>query len=188
MSSTSIAEINAYVNLVSPSSSGERLELSSTPQPISKTSMALFKTSKRYQHDKVLGQLLIALSYLLEQAKTLKFNHEKLESSSLFLQHELMAQKQALRARHALETANSDDEDTFRFVSDDVLSYQLAIRLQRRRFGIFKHYKQAKHSQIILVCAEQIRKLIAIMQANLNANDQCIHTINETRSALQALQ
>ena len=124
MSSTSIAQIDAFVNLVSPATPGKRIELPSK-QTVSKTSTALFKTSKRNQHDKT-------LSKLLEQAKKLKSDHEKLESSSLFLQHELMAQKQALGDF----VGGTSDEDTNRLVSEKVPSHQLAICLQRRRVGI----------------------------------------------------
>ena len=180
--------MEAFVNELTADEQVQTRLASGTPQTISRKSKALFKTSKRHRHDKVLTELLSMMTLLHAHAQTFSLEHEKLQSSLIFLQHELAAQKQSIDAYHGV-THVMTNEQALAAVTEttESIPFQQSIRQRHSRFGVVKHYKQKKHSQIILVCAQEVKNLIALLKADMEANDHYIRQIDSTRVALQSL-
>ena len=196
-----INQIEAFVDKVHPRDSVRPdFEI---PQKISRRSVALFKTSKRRKHDRTLVEFESIIDFVSDEMKSLKDFREKLQSGVLFTQHEVMAHREQLKAVkaklskffdkkeiEALDAAlKASDESVGKLMTiDEEIPHQMMIKFRRGRFGLWKRYKQDKHSKIIAICACAVRDIVKSLGDTIGDNEEYICAINRGRDTLKSLR
>ena len=202
-----IYQIEAFVDEVSPQDAIQSDLTTYGPQTISKKSVALFKTSKRRVHDRMLGEFQNIVSEILQKLKELNDVNEKLESGLLFTHNELVAKKKQFETLFDLKSAKSklkslynkeefkaltatleeSDELVEKTMTNEEVPFQMMIKFRRGRFGLWKRYKKDKHTRVILLCACAIRDVLQVLKDTIENNDECIRSINRIRTTMKTV-
>ncbi len=199
-----IDQIEAFVNEVSPidASSAPGLTDFEKPRKISTGSTTFFKTTKRRQYDSLLREFESLLDVIFDNLRVMKDVRDKLQIGVVFSRHEVMAQREQLKAARS-HLSTFLDNDRIRALdeaikattgsdaearSTDEMPYQKMLSFRRGRFGLWKRYKKAKHSQVISMCAYAVRDIVKHLKRSIEENDNDILAINRNRHAVRQLR